>query len=87
MQTNGKLPVCSKVKKTGFPVKPQCLKLTTLENLKNESRPASRSFTILAEFNSYPMESYSKRMPEGMEQVSYLQPAAHSYKFYARNML
>ena len=58
-----------------------------VDNFREPKMKASRSFTILLEFNSYPMESYSKRMPEGMEQVSYLQPAAHSYKFYARNLL
>ena len=33
------------------------------------------------------MESYSEKMSGEMEGVSYLQPAAYLYKFYARNLL
>ena len=33
------------------------------------------------------MESYSEKMPGEMEGVSYLQPAAYLYKFYAINLL
>ena len=57
------------------------------EGTENDSQPASRSFSILSGFNRYAMESYSEKMPGEMEGVSYLQPAAYLYKFYARNLL
>ena len=52
--TNGKLSVCSKVNKLGFPVKPQCLNLTPLK----ERLISSWMFHLCRYVNSLDVDNY-----------------------------